>query len=627
MPKEPATRAGRTTRSIRPDGTEWSLPTRQVLPIILIRGFGGLSVEDERRIAYQGFNDGTVYPQKRGENYIYEGMVLRFLKGDWTYQDATNVVGSYPRAVNESPDRPDDIPDDLVERYQQIEKAGFLIDKGGVVVDPAMMLRLLESQTALRSLWILRYYDLSERKMELYGKALVRLIDLISMLFGGRPESPVKVNVIAHSMGGLIVRHAIQKTYPDEKRQADEHINKVVTLGTPHRGIAFQVLRHWLALEASDELKYFSPEFQEEADERRNEVSYKHLVEHFPLQRFLTVVGTNYRTYGVTAASWMNRLFSEPGEFGMNYNRSDGLVKQTSAQIDGAPRTFVHKCHGGVDSLVTARESFEIATRFFFGNIRARLRLVGAEVRRGKDLFGKSEFFFGVSVKPRRVDFELFHQSPEAENCYGPFSQADLSDKDVSFPWADDNRLIWEGYLDVRKILEEDTGDKSKETRGKGKKPRNKDMVFRLDFYVGERDLFGIGFSDNVVFRQQYYILTTLPEEGIPQVYCYPDERFAAKEFVPSDSDKLLPDRYGWSFNVENAGFWAKCRIELAQVPETGYPSRLENVSVLESADSPNPEPEPGAPGARDEGARRKDGVEKGVQLRRTAGAKNPDTK
>src|SRR6185436_17784182 len=140
--------AGRTTRSIRPDGSEWSLPTRQVLPIILIRGFGGLSVEDERRIAYQGFNDGTVYPQKRGENYIYEGMVLRFLKGDWTYQDATNVVGYYPKAVNESPDRPDDIPDDLVERYQQIEKAGFLIDKGGVVVDPAMMLRLLESQTA-----------------------------------------------------------------------------------------------------------------------------------------------------------------------------------------------------------------------------------------------------------------------------------------------------------------------------------------------------------------------------------------------------------------------------------------------------------------------------------------------
>lgn len=596
MAEEPAARTTRTTRLPKPALPKWSEPTRQVLPIILIRGFGGLSVEDERRIAYQGFNDGTVYPGKRGENYIYEGMVLRFLKGDWTYQDATNVVGYYPKAVTERPDLPDDIPKDLVDRFERI--AGFLTDEDGVVVDPAMMLRFLESQTALRSLWVLRYYDLSKRKMELYGKALVRLVDLVSTLFGGRPESPVKVNVIAHSMGGLIVRHAIQKTYPESHRRADEHINKVVTLGTPHRGIAFQVLRHWLALEASDELKHFNPEFQEEEDGKRNDLSYKYLVEHFPLERFLTVVGTNYRTYGVTAAGWLNRLFSEPGEFGMNYNRSDGLVKQAAAQIDGAPRTFVHKCHGGADSLVTARESFEIATRFFFGNIRARLRLVAAEVRRGKDLFGRSEFFFGVSVKPRRVDFELFHQSPEAENCYGPFSKTDLSDPDVSFPWADRNRLIWEGYLDVHKILEQETGDKNDEARGKSKRIKNKDMVFRLDFYVGERDLFGIGFSDNVVFRQQYYILTTLPERGIPQVYCYPDERFAAKGFALSDADRLVPDRHGWPFNVENAGFWAKCRIELDQVPEDGQPSRLESVSVLESADSPNPEPEQPATGA-----------------------------
>src|SRR5687767_12963672 len=89
------------TRRTKAGASGGSEPTRLALPIILIRGFGGLSVEDERRIAYQGFNDGTVYPQKRGENYIYEGMVLRFLKGDWTYQDATNVVGYYPKPVKE----------------------------------------------------------------------------------------------------------------------------------------------------------------------------------------------------------------------------------------------------------------------------------------------------------------------------------------------------------------------------------------------------------------------------------------------------------------------------------------------------------------------------------------------
>ena len=107
----------------------------------------------------------------------------------------------------------------------------------------------------------------------------------------------------------------------------------------------------------------------------------------------------------------MNRLFAVTGEGGPAYNRSDGLVKQAFAQIPGAHRTFIHKCHGGNDSLVTSREAYEIATRFFFGNVRARLRLVAAKVERGGDWFGKSEFFFGVAIKPRKVDFDLFYQS------------------------------------------------------------------------------------------------------------------------------------------------------------------------------------------------------------------------
>ena len=73
----------------------WSAPTRRPMPIILIRGFGGLDVDDEKQLAYQGFNVGTVYPQKRGENYIYEGLILRLMKSRWQYHDATNVVGYY----------------------------------------------------------------------------------------------------------------------------------------------------------------------------------------------------------------------------------------------------------------------------------------------------------------------------------------------------------------------------------------------------------------------------------------------------------------------------------------------------------------------------------------------------
>jgi hypothetical protein len=37
-------------------------------------------------------------------------------------------------------------------------------------------------------------------------------------------------------------------------------------------------------------------------------------------------------------------------------------------------------------------------------------------------------------------------------------------------------------------------------------------MVLRLDFYVGERDTYGLGFSDNVIFRKQYYLRAVLDE-------------------------------------------------------------------------------------------------------------------
>lgn len=529
-----------------------SQPTRKPLPLILIRGFGGLDVEDEKRIAYQGFNDGTVYPQKRGENYIYEGFVLRFLKSSWRFQDATNVVGYYASQVLHEPV---DIPKDLAFLDQKY----FFGDK--VVIDPAMALHLLgTTEDPCRTLWVFRYYDLDDRKFEVYGKALVRLIDFIRDLAARKSESGTKpkVNIIAHSMGGLLVREAVQISYPAIGLKADDHINKIVTLGTPHQGISFQFLKNWIRIDAEKEIEHFNPDFQKD-EKNENEASFKRFQKHFPLERLLTVVGTNYRSYNVGVSSRANRLFSVSGEFGPNYNRSDGLVKQAYAQIPDAPRTFVHKCHGGFDSLVTARESFEIATRFFFGNVRARLRLVKAEITRGQDAFGKSEFFFGVSIKPRRVDFDLFHQSAEAENCYGPFNEVDLSDSDkkLAFSWAGPDRLIWEGYLDTSSILE----DKSRTT---------KDMVLRLDIYVGERDLFGVGFSDNVIFRKQYYVRALLEKPFT--MYLHTDERFAKDGFQPACADEITKANGGWEFNVGEKGFEGTLRIELDKVPEEGQP-------------------------------------------------------
>src|SRR5207244_4161786 len=122
---------------------DWSPPSRRPLPVILVRGFGGLGVEDEKRIAYQGFNDGTVYPQKRGENYIYEGLILRFMKSVWQYQDATNVIGYYPTPMAEKVEIPVSLRD-LSQDFFNAPQPGARSTSQQipsiykVVIDPAM---------------------------------------------------------------------------------------------------------------------------------------------------------------------------------------------------------------------------------------------------------------------------------------------------------------------------------------------------------------------------------------------------------------------------------------------------------------------------------------------------------
>jgi hypothetical protein len=145
-----------------PDG----YATRRALPLILVRGFGGVGVEDEKRMAYQGFNDGTVYPHKRGENYIYEGLILRSMKSDWQYQDATNVVGYYSNTVQGVSPPP-----------LELKPLEDFLSGDRVVIDAGMALNLLKSSAdPCRTLWVFRYYDLDDRRFVTYGNALVRLI-------------------------------------------------------------------------------------------------------------------------------------------------------------------------------------------------------------------------------------------------------------------------------------------------------------------------------------------------------------------------------------------------------------------------------------------------------------------
>lgn len=534
-------------------------------PLILIRGFGGLDVSAEQANAYQGFNEGTVYPGRRGENYIYEGFLLRSMKSDrYRFTDATNVIGYYANPVD---------PDAEAGDWDAGETGGT------IVIDPQTAQRVLRD-AALGTIWVYRFYDLAPRTLQRYGEGLLRLVKIIrNALERNEAGSFDGVDIVAHSMGGLVLREALLAMEADQRGSAAALVHRVVTLGTPHRGIAFQRAPRWLteslpmARDGSDELASFSPD----------STRFLAIEGCFPVERILTVVGTNFRSYGVSGASAMNRLSSLFDEGSLATNRSDGLVKQSAAQLPGAPRTFVHKSHGGTDSLVTSREAYEITMRFLYGTHRVRLWLDQARISRGKDWFGTSEFYFGVRIKPRYVDFELFHQSPEAENCYGPFSRADLGDdlpeladqlrKPLSAPgddtlgWAGPDRLIWEGWVDASQ--KPDAGAPG--------------IVFRLDLYVGERDTYGIGFSDNVIFRKQYYV-QAFPGSP-PEVFLHTGEQHLGRR-DPGDQatvravavehatlgakapvQRLDQAADGWRMQVEGTGFAATLRVAVDPHP------------------------------------------------------------
>jgi PGAP1-like protein len=520
-------------------------------PLILVRGFGGPDITDEQASGYQGFNDGTVYPARRGENYIYEGFVLRALKSPlYPYRDATNVIGYYADDVDPPPG--------------DTTYAADLVT-GSVVLAPSVAARVLADGVA-GTLWVYRYYDLKPRAVSRYGEGLARLIKILAQV--GEEEFD-GVDIIAHSMGGIVVRAAL-RALADGEPDARTLVHRIVTLGTPHRGIAFQVLPRWLVEatpglgSAADELAAFDP----------RQTAFRDIGAWFDHDRILTVVGTDYRSYGVKAASLGNRLATLIEEGTLAYSHSDGLVKQTSAQLPGSPRTFVHKCHGGRDSLVTSREAYEIAMRFFHGTHRVKLWLDEADVSRGRDWFTRSEFYLGVSIKPRYVDFELFHQSPEAENCYGPFHQRDLKDDlgdlaellneplagetGSTTVWAGPERLVWEGWIDANAS------------------PAGRDLVFRLDIYVAERDSYGIGFSDNVVFHKQYYV-QAIPGDGGPKILIHTGERLLgpAETSTPERAEQAAGDeadatvveaqRDGgvWRFVTSGTGFTATWRVAI----------------------------------------------------------------
>ena len=96
----------------------------------------------------------------------------------------------------------------------------------------------------------------------------------------------------------------------------------------------------------------------------------------------------------------------------------------------------------------------------------------------------------------------------------------------------------------------------------------------RLDFYIGERDLFGVGFSDNVIFRKQYYAarrLTTRYRRRIWLSSCHTVKTSPMPTYM-SPMERLKPVG---SSRSEARASQGGSGSSLNWVPEVGWPTPL----------------------------------------------------
>ncbi|MDO8478518.1 MAG: hypothetical protein Q7W02_20445 [Candidatus Rokubacteria bacterium] len=276
-----------------------------------------------------------------------------------------------------------------------------------------------------RSVWVSRFYDQdvfrdTVRRIEEHAEDLYTLVcqtiperlrkagvDL------GENDRDYRVILIAHSMGGLVCRTLIQNLIPHvHNKDPKDWIYRFVTMGTPHRGINLGRIPDVIENLLTSKLNPFDANIFKEERMREylkldptedlhslGDPSAKHA---FPVKRCLCIIGSDYRSYGVTREL--------TGSF------SDGLVKQDYAYVVAGPkppeevgypderRSFwanVHRAHSGTRGIVNSYESYENIQRFLFGDTRAEISLddikFGTTAPTGNDhYFYDFEFLFSI---------------------------------------------------------------------------------------------------------------------------------------------------------------------------------------------------------------------------------------
>ncbi|MEQ9639990.1 MAG: hypothetical protein RIM84_08195 [Alphaproteobacteria bacterium] len=320
-------------------------------PIVYVRGYAGTEGEVEDTVAdpYMGFNLGSTKTRvawKGGivRNY-FESPVIRLMK-EFGYRD--------------------------------VYEAGEAMTTDQVI--------------GPQSIVVYRYYDqvsaalgTGERApIEQFGHDLGTLIlDLREKICGDDAAAlkAFRIYLVAHSMGGLVVRCFLQNTklgadVAARKANAEARtlVDKVFTYATPHNGIDAAIVGNVPAILTANNVNNFNRKRMAdylalpEAQKQDSPDDVRSLNGHFDPRRFFCLVGTNARDYAA-ANGWSSRAV---GLY------SDGLVRTDNAYVNGpvpgggqatAPRAYVYRSHSGHFGIVNAEDSYQNLVRFLFGDV------------------------------------------------------------------------------------------------------------------------------------------------------------------------------------------------------------------------------------------------------------------
>jgi hypothetical protein len=388
--------------------------TSAIHPIIYVRGYAMTQseIEDTAADPYMGFNLGSCKVRQMWDGkvrkYFFESPLVRLLK-QFGYRDvyeegSDRVVGGPENDAERAT-----VPYKSIVIYRYYEPSSEDLGTGQ---KPDMERFATGLGTLILNL-----------RARIYPQGAATAITDDDRKLGKLPYDKFRVYLVAHSMGGLVVRAFLQNAaFGDAEPRA--LVDKVFTYATPHNGIEIGLLGNvpsWLSLYGMSTFNRDVAARLLGLDDSQRDNGAVDIVTNFDASRIFNLVGTDPGDYKV-AAGLSSAAVGEASDGLVRINNATTRARSKTGFV-ASPNAFVHRSHAGYFGIVNSEEGYQNLIRFLFGDVRVDGRLevdeltlppaVQKEKDDGKDV--RASYLFEVVISVRGKPWQL-HRRTAAES-------------------------------------------------------------------------------------------------------------------------------------------------------------------------------------------------------------------